>query len=74
MSEIDEAAALGSIVTTGFNSLFNRSEAKHQRNFQKRMAHNRIQWAAKDMEKAGLNRILALGDPAPDDRDWETEN
>jgi hypothetical protein len=39
--------------------------AREQMRFQKRMRDTGFQAAAKDLEKAGLNRILALGKPAP---------
>lgn len=32
--------------------------------FQREVGQNRYQWAAEDLEAAGLNRILALGSPA----------
>lgn len=43
---------------------FNAKEAAKNREFQERMARNAHQYAAEDMEKAGLNRILALGNQA----------
>lgn len=43
---------------------FNAKEAAKNREFQERMAKNAHQYAAEDMEKAGLNRILALGNQA----------
>lgn len=39
---------------------FGRKAAKDARKHQIRMFRNRYQWAAQDLEAAGLNRILAL--------------
>lgn len=52
--------------TLGFNMSRSASskEAKRNRAFQAYMANTQYQRAAKDMDKAGLNRILALGSPA----------
>lgn len=54
-------AELGSSLVSG---LFNRSSAQSQMRFQERMASTQYQRAAKDLEAAGLNRIIAFGSPA----------
>lgn len=54
------AAIAGSI----FDGMFNQNSANMSMKANKEAMQNRYQWAAKDMEKAGLNRILALGSPA----------
>nr|AVQ10252.1 minor capsid protein [Gokushovirinae environmental samples] len=43
---------------------FNAQQAALQREWQERMAKTKYQMAADDMQKAGLNRILAVGSPA----------
>ena len=55
------AAELGSALVSG---LVGRSSAKSQMRFQEHMANTQYQRAAKDLEAAGLNRIIALGSPA----------
>ena len=50
---------LGS-VTAG---LFNAHEADKNREFQEDMANTSFTRAARDLERAGLNRVLALGSP-----------
>lgn len=53
-------AAVGSIGS----GLFSRRSDKKARQYQEALDNSRYQRAAADMEKAGLNRILALGSPA----------
>lgn len=43
---------------------FNAKQAEYNRAFQREMSNTAYQRAARDMEQAGLNRILALGSPA----------
>lgn len=43
---------------------FNKWQAREQRAWQERMSRNAYQYAAEDLEKAGLNRILAIGNGA----------
>lgn len=64
-------AATGGLVSFGGDNYmmedqqaFNAKQAQYNRDFQERMANTAYQRAAKDLDKAGLNRILALGSPA----------
>lgn len=54
----------GDLLGTALGGYFNASEAHKNRAFQARMSNTAYQRAADDMEKAGLNRVLALGSPA----------
>lgn len=46
------------------NNAFSAKEARRSRAWQEEMSNTQYQRAAKDLEAAGLNRILAIGSPA----------
>ncbi len=57
-------SGLGSTASSIGSTLFNRRAERKERQHQEAWEASRYQTAAKDMEAAGLNRILALGSSA----------
>lgn len=55
---------LGGIIGSLGSALFGARQAEKQMDFQREMSNTQYQRAAKDLQMAGLNRILALGSPA----------
>lgn len=55
---------LGSAASGLISSAFGAHQADKNRDFQKMMSNTAYRRAARDLEAAGLNRILALGSPA----------
>ncbi len=67
----------GQVAGSLTSSAFNVFEAKKNRKFQERMSNTSYQRQAEDLEKAGLNRILALtkgGASTPPGAVGKTEN
>lgn len=58
-------SVLGDVTGSLIGGAFNAREASKNRDWQEEMSNTQYQRAAADLEKAGLNRILALGSPAP---------
>lgn len=55
------AAVLGALGTMAFNAMSGREQYEQQHH----MATHGLRHAAEDAERAGLNRVIALGSPAP---------
>jgi hypothetical protein len=60
------STATGGLLDLGNTALqadYNAKEASKQREWQERISRWKYRYAAEDLEKAGLNRVLALGQP-----------
>lgn len=58
------SAVAGGLALGGAQGLFSSKQAQRNRNFQRTLSDTAYQRAAADLEAAGLNRILAVGQPA----------
>ena len=54
-----------SIAGSAITGMFNKRGASSANQFTEHQMKNKHQWQAKDLEKAGLNRILSMNNGAP---------